>query len=67
MVLKFPIAQAQLGFIKQLRDRAREPWFAEPVDSCELVKLQDARARINAHARRADDAYTEFAALPRVA
>jgi hypothetical protein len=67
MVLKFPAAQKQLGFIKQLRGLAREPWFAEEVDSCQLVRLDRARARLKAHARRADDAYTEFAALPRVA
>jgi len=67
MVLKFPTAQQPLGFIKQLRDRAREPWFADKVDDRELVRLDHARARIDAHARRADEAYTEFAALPRVA
>jgi hypothetical protein len=67
MVLKFPTAQQPLGFIKQLRDLAREPWFAAEVDTCELVKLDRARTQIKAHARRADDAYTEFAALPRVA
>ena len=67
MVLKFPTAQQPLGFIKQLRDHAREPWFADKVDDCELVRLDRAQARFTAHARRADDAYTEFAALPRVA
>jgi hypothetical protein len=67
MVLNFPTAQKQLGFIKQLRDLAREPWFAGEVDTCELVRLDRARARLKDHARRADDAYTEFAALPRVA
>ncbi len=67
MLLKFPTAQPPLGFIKQLRDLAREPWFADEVDDCELVRLDRTHARMDAHARRADEAYTEFAALPRVA
>ena len=67
MVLKFPTAQKQLGLIKQLRGLAREPWFAEEVNTCQLVRLDRARARSKDNARRADDAYTEFAALPRVA
>jgi hypothetical protein len=67
MLIKFPSAQDRLGLITHLRQLAREPWYSEAVDDKQLVKLDRERARIRAHARRADEAYAEFASLPRVA
>ncbi len=67
MPIKFPSAQTQLGIVKHLRDLAREAWYPEEVGDTRLLKLDRERARIQAHALRADEAYTEFATLPRVA
>jgi hypothetical protein len=62
MRITFPSAPRQLGIIKQLRDLAREE-----VGKAELVRLDRAQTRIHEHSRRADQAYTDFAAFPRVA
>jgi hypothetical protein len=67
MLIKFPSAQERLGLIQHLRGLAREPWYPEEVDDTRLVKLDRERARIQAHTRRADQAYAAFATLPRVA
>jgi hypothetical protein len=67
MIIKFPSAQNPLGIFKHLRTLAREPWYPEEVYDAELLKLDSARARITEHAQRADQAYTDFAALPRAA
>jgi hypothetical protein len=67
MIIKFPIAQRQLGVIRQVLNRARNAWTPQEVDESRLVSLARARTSIRDHVRRADQAYAEFATLPRVA
>jgi hypothetical protein len=67
MIIKFPPAQRQLGVIQQALQRAREAWAPQEVDESRLVSLDRARASLRDHVRRADQAYAEFATLPRVA
>lgn len=67
MRITFPSARRQLGIIKHIRDLAREPWYPEEVEETDLIRLDRAQLRLQEHAVRADQAYTDFAALPRVA
>jgi hypothetical protein len=67
MIIKFPPAQRQLGIIQRVLHRARQAWAPQEVDESRLVSLDRARESIRDHVRRADQAYAEFATLPRVA
>jgi hypothetical protein len=66
-IKKLSSARQRPGIIKYLRELAREPWYPQEVEETELVKLDRAQTQIEAHAQRAEQAYTEFVRLPRAA